>query len=126
LRTPLCHPIDDRQGDDLPSALGWETTHEQSRTVRQPKRLRCGTSACDPGARSKIDVVRLEPPAMFSGRKISNHLLCLDLNRGKLHRRVPSDVDLVAVPSDWGSLRLFRRPRDAVDPGTRTVVQEID
>jgi hypothetical protein len=39
---------------------------------------------------------------MFSGRKISNHLLCLDLNRGKLHRRVPSDVDLVAVPSDWG------------------------
>jgi hypothetical protein len=38
---------------------------------------------------------------MFSGRKISNHLLCLDLNRGKLHRRVPSDVDLVAVPSDW-------------------------
>jgi hypothetical protein len=45
---------------------------------------------------------------------------------------VPNDVELVAVPSEWGpSLTRYRyvysndRVR-LVDPGTRTVVQEID
>jgi Protein of unknown function (DUF1236) len=45
---------------------------------------------------------------------------------------VPSDVELVAVPSDWGpSLTKYRYVYHGdrvmlVDPGTRTVVQEID
>ena len=45
---------------------------------------------------------------------------------------VPSDVELVAVPSDWGpSLNKYRYVYSndrvmLVDPGSRTVVQEID
>ena len=45
---------------------------------------------------------------------------------------VPSDVELVAVPSDWGpSLTKYRYVYSndrvmLVDPGSRTVVQEID
>jgi Protein of unknown function (DUF1236) len=45
---------------------------------------------------------------------------------------VPSDVDLVTVPSDWGpSLTKYRYVYSndrvmLVDPGTRTVVREID
>ena len=45
---------------------------------------------------------------------------------------VPSDVELVAVPSDWGpSLTRYRYVYHGdrvmlVDPGTRTVVKEID
>ncbi|MBW7972542.1 DUF1236 domain-containing protein [Bradyrhizobium sp. BR 10289] len=45
---------------------------------------------------------------------------------------VPSDVELEAVPSDWGpSLTKYRYVYSGervmlVDPGTRTVVQEID
>jgi sugar (pentulose or hexulose) kinase len=46
--------------------------------------------------------------------------------------RVPSDVELEAVPADWGpSLTQYRYVYSGdrvmlVDPGTRTVVQEID
>ena len=46
--------------------------------------------------------------------------------------KVPSDVDLVTVPSDWGpSLTKYRYIYSGdrvmlVDPGTRTVVQEVD
>jgi hypothetical protein len=46
--------------------------------------------------------------------------------------KVPTDVDLVAVPSDWGpSLTKYRYVYSGsrvmlVDPGTRTVVQEVD
>jgi hypothetical protein len=45
---------------------------------------------------------------------------------------VPSDVELEAVPSDWGpSLTKYRYVYSGdrvmlVDPGTRTVVQEVD
>ncbi|MGX1320937.1 hypothetical protein AB7M17_004390 [Bradyrhizobium sp. USDA 377] len=45
---------------------------------------------------------------------------------------VPSEVELEAVPSDWGpSLTKYRYVYSGervmlVDPGTRTVVQEID
>ncbi|MDA9402847.1 DUF1236 domain-containing protein [Bradyrhizobium sp. CCBAU 45389] len=45
---------------------------------------------------------------------------------------VPSDVELEAVPADWGpSLTRYRYVYSGervmlVDPGTRTVVQEID
>jgi hypothetical protein len=45
---------------------------------------------------------------------------------------VPSDVELVAVPSDWGpSLTKYRYVYSndcviLVDPGSRTVVQEVD
>jgi hypothetical protein len=45
---------------------------------------------------------------------------------------VPSDVELVAVPSEWGpSLTKYRYVYSndrvmLVDPGSRTVVQEID
>jgi hypothetical protein len=45
---------------------------------------------------------------------------------------VPNDVELVAVPSDWGpSLTKYRYIYSnnrvmLVDPGSRTVVQEID
>src|SRR5215207_4182099 len=45
---------------------------------------------------------------------------------------IPSDVELVAVPSDWGpSLTKYRYVYAGdrvmlVDPGTRTVVREID
>ena len=45
---------------------------------------------------------------------------------------VPSDVELVAVPSDWGpSLTKYRYVYSnnrvlLVDPGSRAVVQEID
>ena len=45
---------------------------------------------------------------------------------------VPSDVELVTVPSDWGpSLTKYRYVYSndrvmLVDPGTRAVVQEID
>lgn len=45
---------------------------------------------------------------------------------------VPSDVELEAVPSDWGpSLTKYRYVYSGdrvmlVDPGSRTVVQEID
>jgi uncharacterized protein DUF1236 len=46
--------------------------------------------------------------------------------------KVPSDIDLEAVPSDWGpSVTKYRYVYSGnrvmlVDPGTRTVVQEID
>jgi len=46
--------------------------------------------------------------------------------------KVPSDVELVVVPSDWGpSLTKYRYVYSSdrvmlVDPGTRTVVQEVD
>jgi hypothetical protein len=46
--------------------------------------------------------------------------------------RVPADVELAAVPSDWGpSLTKYRYVYSndrvmLVDPGTRTVVQEVD
>ena len=46
--------------------------------------------------------------------------------------KVPTDVELVAVPSDWGpSLTKYRYVYSndrvmLVDPGTRTVVHEID
>jgi hypothetical protein len=46
--------------------------------------------------------------------------------------RVPADVELAAVPSDWGpSVTKYRYVYSGdhvmlVDPGTRTVVQEID
>jgi hypothetical protein len=46
--------------------------------------------------------------------------------------KVPSDVELVAVPSDWGpSLTKYRYVYSGdrvmlVDPGTRTVIQEVD
>src|SRR4051812_33514845 len=46
--------------------------------------------------------------------------------------RVPADVELEAVPSDWGpSVSKYRYVYSGdrvmlVDPGTRTVVQEID
>ncbi len=46
--------------------------------------------------------------------------------------KVPTDVELVAVPSDWGpSLIKYRYVYSGdrvmlVDPGTRTVVKEID
>ncbi|MDN5004185.1 DUF1236 domain-containing protein [Bradyrhizobium sp. GCM10027634] len=45
---------------------------------------------------------------------------------------VPSDVELEAVPADWGpSLTQYRYVYSGervmlVDPGTRTVVQEVD
>jgi uncharacterized protein DUF1236 len=45
---------------------------------------------------------------------------------------VPSDVELEAVPSDWGpSLTKYRYVYSSdrvmlVDPGTRTVVQEVE
>jgi hypothetical protein len=50
----------------------------------------------------------------------------------KIGTKVPSDVELVAVPSDWGpSLTKYRYVYSGdrvmlVDPGTRTVVQEVD
>jgi hypothetical protein len=46
--------------------------------------------------------------------------------------RVPSEVELAPVPSDWGpSLTKYRYVYSGdrvmlIDPGTRTVVQEID
>ena len=46
--------------------------------------------------------------------------------------KVPTDVELEAVPSDWGpSLIKYRYVYSGdrvmlVDPGTRTVVQEVD
>jgi hypothetical protein len=46
--------------------------------------------------------------------------------------RLPADVELEAVPSDWGpSLTRYRYVYSGdrvmlVDPGTRTVVQEVD
>jgi redox-regulated HSP33 family molecular chaperone len=46
--------------------------------------------------------------------------------------KVPSDVELATVPSDWGpSLTKYRYVYSGdrvmlVDPGTRTVVQEMD
>jgi hypothetical protein len=46
--------------------------------------------------------------------------------------RVPADVELEAVPPDWGpSLTRYRYVYSGervmlVDPGTRTVVQEVD
>jgi Protein of unknown function (DUF1236) len=46
--------------------------------------------------------------------------------------RVPSDVELVAVPSDWGpSLTKYRYVYSGdrvmlVDPSTRTVIHEVD
>jgi hypothetical protein len=46
--------------------------------------------------------------------------------------RVPADVELEAVPSDWGpSVTKYRYVYSGdrvmlVDPGTRTVVQEVD
>src|SRR6266536_4924790 len=46
--------------------------------------------------------------------------------------KVPSDVELEAVPSDWGpSVTKYRYIYSGdrvmlVDPGTRTVVQEVD
>src|SRR5437667_12180624 len=46
--------------------------------------------------------------------------------------KVPSDVELVPVPSDWGpTLTKYRYVYSndrvmLVDPGTRTVVQEVD
>lgn len=46
--------------------------------------------------------------------------------------RVPADVELEAVPADWGpSLTQYRYVYSGsrvmlVDPGTRTVVQEVD
>jgi hypothetical protein len=46
--------------------------------------------------------------------------------------RVPQDVELEAVPQDWGpSLTKYRYVYSGdhvmlVDPGTRTVVQEVD
>ncbi len=46
--------------------------------------------------------------------------------------RIPSDVELEAVPPDWGpSLTRYRYIYSGdrvilVDPGTRTVVQELD
>jgi hypothetical protein len=46
--------------------------------------------------------------------------------------RVPTDVELEAVPADWGpSLTKYRYVYSGdrvilVDPGTRTVVQEVD
>jgi len=46
--------------------------------------------------------------------------------------KVPTDVELEAVPSDWGpSVTKYRYVYSGnrvmlVDPGTRTVVQEID
>ena len=46
--------------------------------------------------------------------------------------KVPSDVELEAVPSDWGpSVSKYRYIYSGdrvmlVDPGTRTVVQEVD
>jgi hypothetical protein len=46
--------------------------------------------------------------------------------------RVPSDVELEAVPPDWGpSLNKYRYVYSGdrvmlVDPGTRTVVQEVE
>ena len=46
--------------------------------------------------------------------------------------RVPTDVELEAVPADWGpSLTRYRYVYSndrvmLVDPGTRTVVHEID
>ena len=46
--------------------------------------------------------------------------------------KVPSDVELATVPSDWGpSLTRYRYVYSGdrvmlVDPGTRTVVQEVD
>jgi hypothetical protein len=46
--------------------------------------------------------------------------------------RVPADVELAAVPSDWGpTVTKYRYVYSGdrvmlVDPGTRTVVQEID
>ena len=46
--------------------------------------------------------------------------------------KVPSDVELEAVPSDWGpSVSKYRYVYSGdrvmlVDPGTRTVVQEVD
>jgi Protein of unknown function (DUF1236) len=46
--------------------------------------------------------------------------------------RVPADVELEAVPADWGpSLTKYRYVYSGdrvilVDPGSRTVVQEVD
>jgi hypothetical protein len=45
--------------------------------------------------------------------------------------KVPSDVELVAVPSDWGPVIKYRYVYSGdrvmlVDPGTRTVVQEVN
>jgi len=46
--------------------------------------------------------------------------------------RVPAEVELEAVPSDWGpSLTRYRYVYSGdrvmlVDPGTRTIVQEVD
>lgn len=46
--------------------------------------------------------------------------------------KVPSDIELEAVPADWGpSLTQYRYIYSGdrvmlVDPGTRTVVQEVD
>ena len=45
--------------------------------------------------------------------------------------RVPADVELEAVPADWGSLTKYRYVYSGdrvilVDPDSRTVVQEVD
>ena len=43
--------------------------------------------------------------------------------------RVPADVELEAVPADWGPSLTYVYSGDRVilvDPGSRTVVQEVD
>jgi hypothetical protein len=43
--------------------------------------------------------------------------------------RVPADVELEAVPADWGTKYRYVYSGDRVmlvDPGSRTVIQEVD
>jgi hypothetical protein len=70
--------------------------------------------------RIKTYVTEHKPPPVVSREKIV------------VGGPVPSDVELQAVPSDWGpSLTKYRYIYSGervmlVDPGSRTVVQEID
>lgn len=91
-------------------------------TVTTTGTARAGTVVVEPEARTRIKSYvtekRLRPVATKE--------------RIAVGATVPSDVELVAVPSEWGpSLTRYRYIYSndrvmLVDPGNRTVVQEID
>lgn len=80
-------------------------------------------------------VVRIEPEyrMRIHGYVTEHHIRPVETReRLVVGARVPADVELEAVPSEWGApLERYRYVYSGdrvmlVDPGTRTIVQEVD
>jgi hypothetical protein len=112
-------------------------------TVREPRRAECSNRVADFSRIEELagvagtagGVVQIEPQYRTKIKSyVTEHKIRPVTTKEKIvvGGRVPADVELESVPADWGpSLTEYRYVYSGdrvilVDPGSRTVIQEVD